>query len=175
MPRLPGVFAFYESQSSTHCRCRNKLLWKDILCSASRCSLAATYVVKALAFLFGLCIATVGAVGILAPSGLVWIAQHSVTSGAFYVVAMVRVAFGLVLISVASASRAPKALRLLGFVILIAGITTALTGLLGIERARAIIEWWLQQGSGVVRLTGVLVLALGGFVAFACAPARRAA
>ena len=43
-------------------------------------------------------------------------------------------------------------------------------GLLGIERARAIIEWWLQQGSGVVRLTGVLVLALGGFVAFACAP-----
>jgi len=34
--------------------------------------------VKALAFVFGLCIATVGAVGILAPSGLVWIAQHFV-------------------------------------------------------------------------------------------------
>jgi len=58
---------------------------------------------------------------------------------------------------------------------LIAGITTALTGLLAIGRARAIIDWWLQQGLGVVRLTGVLVLALGGFVAYACAPARRAA
>jgi hypothetical protein len=132
-------------------------------------------VMKNLAFVVGLCIVTVGSVGILAPSGLVWIAQHSVTSGAFYLIAMVRVAFGLVLISAASASRAPKAVRVLGYVILIAGITTALTGLLAIGRARDIIDWWWQLGSGVVRLTGVLVLALGGFIAYACAPARRAA
>jgi hypothetical protein len=131
--------------------------------------------VKNLAFVFGLFIVTVGGVGILAPSGLVWIAQHSVSSGAFYLIATVRVAFGLVLISVASASRAPKALRILGYVILIAGITTALMGLLAIGRARDIIDWWLQLGSGVIRLTGVLVLALGGFIAYACAPSRRAA
>jgi len=128
--------------------------------------------VKTLAFVFGLCISAVGAVGILAPSGLVWLAQHFVTPGAFYVIATVRIAFGLILISVASASRAPKALRVLGYVILILGITTALTGLVAIERARGTIEWWLQQGSGVFRLTGVLVLALGGFVAHACAPTR---
>ena len=132
-------------------------------------------VVKNLAFVVGLCIVTVGGVGILAPSGLVWIAQYTVTSGAFYLIAAVRVAFGLVLISVASASRAPKSVRVLGYVILIAGITTALTGLLAIGRARAIIDWWFQQGIGVVRLTGVLALALGGFIAYACAPARRAA
>jgi hypothetical protein len=131
--------------------------------------------VKDLAFVVALLIMAVGAVGILVPSGLVWIAQHSVTSGAFYVIATVRIAFGLVLISVASGSRTPKTLRVLGYFILIAGIATALTGLVAIERARAIIEWWLQHGSGVVRLTGVLVLALGGFIAYACAPARRAA
>jgi archaellum biogenesis protein FlaJ (TadC family) len=131
--------------------------------------------VKNLAFVVALLILAFGSVGILVPSDLVWIAQHSVTSGAFYVIATVRVAFGLVLISVASVSRAPKTLRVLGYLILIAGITTALTGLVAIERARAIIEWWLQQGSGVGRLTAVLVLALGGFVAYACAPARRAA
>ena len=130
---------------------------------------------KTLAFVICLVIVAFGAVGILAPSGLVWIAEHSVISGAFYVIAAVRVAFGLVLISVVSVSRAPKALRVLGYLILIAGITTALAGLAAIERAHAIIEWWLQQGSVVVRLTGVLVLALGGFVAYACAPARRAA
>jgi hypothetical protein len=129
--------------------------------------------VKALAFVIGLCILTVGAVGIVAPSGLVWIATQFVTSEAFYVLAAVRVAFGLVLISAASASRAPRALRILGYAIVIAGATTALTGLLAIGRARASIEWWLHQGSGVVRLTGVAVLALGGFVAYACAPARR--
>jgi hypothetical protein len=128
--------------------------------------------VKTLAFVFGLCIS---AVGILAPSSLVWLAQHFVTSGAFYVIATVRIAFGLILISVASASRAPKALRVLGYVILILGITTALTGLVAIGRAQGAIEWWLQQGSGLVRLTGVLLLALGGFVAYACAPARPAA
>jgi hypothetical protein len=132
-------------------------------------------VVKVLAFVFGLCIAILGAVGILVPSGLVWLAQHFVTPGAFYVAATVRVALGLVLISAASVSRAPKALRVLGYVIVIAGIATALTGLLGIGRARAIIDWWLEQGSGVVRLTGLLVLAFGGFVAYACAPVRRAA
>jgi len=131
--------------------------------------------VKTLAFVFGLCISAVGAVGILAPSGLVWLAQHFVTPGAFYVIATVRITFGLILISVAPDSRAPKALRVWGYLILIAGITTALTGLVAIERARAIIEWWLQQGSGVLRLTSVLLLAFGGFIADAGATTRRAA
>jgi hypothetical protein len=61
----------------------------------------------------------------------------------------------------------------LGYIILILGITTALTGLVAIDRAHATIEWWLRQGSGIVRLTGIPVLALGSFVAYACAPARR--
>jgi hypothetical protein len=126
-------------------------------------------VVKTLAFVFGLCISAVGAVGILAPSSLVWVAQRFVTPGAFYVIATVRIAFGLILISVASASRAPKALRVLGYAIVILGITTALMGLMAIGRARGAIESWLQQGSGVLRLTSVLILALGGFVAYACA------
>jgi hypothetical protein len=127
------------------------------------------------AFVIGLLIGAVGAAGVIAPSGLVWIADHFVSPGAFYVIATVRVAFGVVLISVASASRAPRTLRVLGYLILIAGITTALTGLVAIERARTIIDWWVRQGSGVVRLTGLVVLAVGGFVAYACASARRAA
>jgi hypothetical protein len=131
--------------------------------------------VKALAFVIGLFIVAVGSAGVLAPSSLVWIAHHSETPGAFYTIATIRITFGLVLISVASASRAPKPVRILGYVIFIAGVATALTGLVGIGRARTIIESWLQQGSVVVRLTGVLLVALGGFVAYACAPVRRAA
>jgi hypothetical protein len=132
-------------------------------------------VVKTLAFVFGLCIGTVGVVGMLAPSSLVWIAQHSVTSGAFYLIAVVRVGFGLVLIYAASASRAPRTLRIVGYVIVVAGLATALTGLVGIERARTIIDWWLQQGAGIIRLTSVVLVALGGFVVYACVPVRRAA
>jgi len=130
--------------------------------------------VKTLAFVVGLCISAVGVVGLFAPSGLVWLAQQFATSVAFYVLATVRIAFGLILISVAAASRAPKALRVLGYVILILGITTAFTGLVAIEQAKGAIEWWLQQGTALERLTSVFVLALGGFIAYACAPARRA-
>jgi hypothetical protein len=131
-------------------------------------------VVKTLAFVIGLFIGAVGAVGIIAPSGLVWIAEHSVTAGAFYVIATVRIASGLVLISVASVSRAPKTIHVLGYIMLIAGVTTALMGLVAMEHAQAIIEWWLRQGSGI-RLSGIPLLALGGFIAYACAPAGRAA
>jgi hypothetical protein len=99
--------------------------------------------VKTLAFVLGLCISPVGAVGVLVPSSVVSLAQRSMTSGAFYV-------------------------------ILILGIATTLTGLVAIGQARGAIEWWSQQGSGLVRLTCVLLMALGGFVAYACAPARRA-
>jgi hypothetical protein len=87
-------------------------------------------VVKTLAFAFGLCIAAVGAVGIVVPASLVWIAQYFVTSGAFVALAAVRIVLGLILISVAPMSRAPTGLRILGYVIVILGITTALTGLM---------------------------------------------
>jgi hypothetical protein len=129
---------------------------------------------RTVAFVCGLLITAVGAVGILAPPGLVWIAQKFVTSGAFafYIIATVRVAFGLILIWAASASRAPRALRVLGYVIFLLGITTALTGLLAAGRAQGSIEWWLQHGFGVVRLTAILLVALGGFIAWACAPSR---
>ena len=114
-----------------------------------------------------------GAVGIFVPSVPVWVAQHAANSGVFYLVATIRVAFGLILILAAPVSRAPKALRVLGYLVLIAGITTAVMGLVAIERARSMIEWWLQHGSGIIRLTSVVLLALGGFIAYACAPARR--
>jgi hypothetical protein len=128
---------------------------------------------KNLAFVMGLLILAVGVVGITVPAALVWIAQHVMTSEAFYVIGAIRIVFGLVLISAASASRAPRTLRILGIVIVIAGITAALMGLVAMDRARAIIDWWLQQGSGAFRLAAVFALALGGFVAYACAPGRR--
>lgn len=127
---------------------------------------------KTLAFAIGLLISGVGTVGILAPSGLVWIANHTVAPVELYVIAAVRVAFAVLLISVAPASRAPKTLRLVAVIPFVAAIATPFVG---VERAPAIIESWSQHGSGLVRLSAVPLLALGGFVAYACAPSRRAA
>jgi hypothetical protein len=127
---------------------------------------------KTLAFAVALLILIFGVGGFLEPAGLVWIAQHTVTSGAYWAIAFVRVSFGLVLIAAASASRAPRAMRVLGIVVVIVGITTAVTALFGMARAREIIDWWIQQGPVIVRLSVVPVLLLGGFVAYACAPMR---
>jgi len=130
---------------------------------------------KNLAFVVALLIFALGVGGVLEPSGLVWIAQHSLTSGVFFAVAAVRVAFGVVLISAAAVSRAPTAMRILGIVVVIAGITTAVMALVGMGVARQIVEWWLLQGYVIVRLSAALILVLGAFVAYACAPTRRAA
>ena len=130
---------------------------------------------KTVACVFGLWIGAFGAVGLLDPSGTVWLARQFVTHGHFHAIAAVRIAFGLVLISVSSTSRAPKTLRVLGGVLVILGIAAACAGLAGIERARAAIAWWTQQSPIVLRLTAVVLLALGAFVTFACAPNRRSA
>ena len=130
---------------------------------------------KTLVFVAALLIMAIGAIGIVVPSVLVWITQYSLTSAAFYLIGAARFGLGLVLVSVASTSRAPRTLRILGYLVMIAGMATVLVGLVAMERARALIEWWLQQGSGLIRLVGVFVVALGSFVAYACAPPRRAA
>jgi hypothetical protein len=67
-----------------------------------------------------------------------------------------KIAFGLILISAAPTFRAPKSLRVLGYVIVIIGITTAVTGLMAIGKARATIDWWLHEESAVLRFTSGL-------------------
>jgi hypothetical protein len=114
----------------------------------------------------------VGAIGIFAPSRLVWIAQRFTTPVDWYALTAVRVAVGGLLVSVAKASRAPTALRVVALIPLVAALAMPFVG---VERARATIEWWSLQGSGIVRLSAMPLLALGGFIAYACAPARRAA
>jgi hypothetical protein len=128
--------------------------------------------VKTLAFVIALCILVVAIVGILAPSSIVWLAQRALAPAALYAAAGIRLALAIVLISAAPASRAPRTLRALAGILLVAAIATPIVG---VERAPAIIEWWTQLGLGVVRLTGILLLAFGGFVAYACAPPRRTA
>ena len=84
---------------------------------------------KTLAFGVALCIMAIGALGIFVPSDLTWIAERSESRLAFYVIASIRIAFGLILLAAAPTSRAPRALWLLGVFIVFAGILTALTGL----------------------------------------------
>ena len=131
--------------------------------------------VKTLAFVFGLCIIAFSAIGILTPSAWVWMAQGFATPVAWYAIGAFRLAFGVLLLSVAKTSRAPRTLRVVAFIPLCAGLGAIAIAFVGVERARAMLESWSRLGSGYQRLSYIPTLVLGGFIAYACAPARRAA
>ena len=126
---------------------------------------------KTVAFVVALILAAVSAVGVVAPSALLWIAGQSVgTSGGFYTTGVIRLALGVLLVLVAKTSRVPRVLLVLGILIILAGVATLLSGGLGMEMAQTLIMWVVQLGMWLVRLAGVVGLVIGGFIAWACAP-----
>jgi hypothetical protein len=127
---------------------------------------------RSLAWLVALFIIVVGLVGIVAPDRLLTVGRQVVTPGGLYAIAVLRVGIGLVLMLVAPISRAPKTLRALGAVVIVAGLTTPL---FGVDRARAIVDWEAAQGTALLRIGAGLVVVIGGFIAFAVAAGHRPA
>ncbi len=70
---------------------------------------------------------------------------------------------GLVLILAASSSRWPKTLRVLGAMVCLQGVSA---NLLGLERARAILEWEATHVT-LLRVGAVVALVSNVFIAFA--------
>ena len=127
---------------------------------------------KFFALLVALLIMVVGLVGVVMPDGLIAVGRYVVTPVGLYAMAAVRVGIGILLMLVAPISRAPKTLRALGAVVLVAGLATPL---FGVARTLAIFDWEVTQGTALIRVTAGLVLAIGGFIAFAVAAGRRRA
>jgi hypothetical protein len=125
---------------------------------------------KILALSIGLLIAAMGVVAVASPDALGAIVGALITPGGLYVVAAFRVAVGIVLLRAASASRTPLILGTLGAVILVSGL---ITPLFGVERARAVFEWWAGQPGIVMRTWGAIVVLLGAFVAYSVGAGRR--
>ena len=127
---------------------------------------------RSLALIVALFIIVAGMVGIVAPGSLLTVGRYVVTPAGLYAIAVLRVGIGLVLMLVAPISRAPRILRALGAVVIVAGL---MTPLFGVERARAIVDWEATQGTALLRIGAGLALALGGFIAFAVSAGRRPA
>ena len=125
---------------------------------------------KVLTTIAGLAIAALGVLGIAAPTVLLQLGASLLTPTALYAVAAIRILFGALLIVVASASRVPKTLRVLGAVIVAAGV---LTPLVGSERATVAFSEVTAQGPNFVRIVSVVALAFGLFVVYAVTLPRR--
>jgi hypothetical protein len=127
---------------------------------------------RSLALLVALFIMFIGIVGVVAPDRLMTAGQYVMTPVGLYAIAALRVGMGLVLMLVAPISRTPRTLRALGAIVLVAGLATPL---FGVDRARAVADWAAAQGTALLRGAAGLILAIGGFIAFAVAAGRRPA
>jgi hypothetical protein len=99
-----------------------------------------------------------------APDTVVGITQAWLTPNGLLAIGALRVVLGLVLVVGAPASRAPMTVRMLGGVVIIAGLTTPW---LGVDRARAIVDWWSGQGVVTMRVSAACAVALTGLLVYA--------
>ena len=117
---------------------------------------------KTVALLVALVVAAVGFTGVVAPDLLLTIGRHLVTPAGMYVIGAMRVAVGILLLITAQSSRAPRALRVIGAIVIVAGLVTPW---FGAERASAILDWESQR-SLYLRVEAALLVGLGVWLAF---------
>jgi hypothetical protein len=107
----------------------------------------------------------VGIVGIASPEGGMTLRRlYFATPSLFYSFVAVRSAMGIGLILAAMRSRWPRSLRALGAVVCLQGLSATL---LGLDHARAIMEWEGMRGPALLRAGAAMALASGGFIVFA--------
>lgn len=116
------------------------------------------------AVLFGLVVAAIGVLGVAAPTVLFETSSFLLTANGLYAAAAFRIVVGLVLVLAAATSRMPRTLRILGILIILGGI---ITPFVGVDRARAIVEWWATLRPWFMRAWAVLAVALGSLIIYA--------
>ena len=84
-----------------------------------------------------------------------------------YIAATIRVSVGIVLVLAAARSRAPIALRIVGWLIFAGGV---LTPIMGLAFAETMLAWWRSGGHGVIRAFAAFALLLGTFIVHATFP-----
>ena len=111
----------------------------------------------------GFVMAAIGVLGVVAPSILLELGRSLQSPGALYLVAAIRVGFGIILFWAAPNSRTPRTFRILGIVIIIAGLVAPF---FGVDRARAMFDWWSTHGTFVTRAGPLAAVLFGLFIAY---------
>ena len=106
------------------------------------------------------------------PEQLLSIADWESRAG-LYIAASVRIITGLLLIFSASATRYPRGLRILGFLVLLVGLILPFVSL---ELWAGLIRWWFVEHRVAYRVAGGIGGVLfGGFLVHASLPKKRVA
>lgn len=127
---------------------------------------------KLVAVALGFIFAAIGTTIIAAPSASLEFGRSILSPNVLYIAAAVRVFAGAALVWVAPVSRAPKTLRILGVLIVLAGVATPFVG---VERSRTMLDWSLAQGPLFTRAWAGVAVVLGLFIVYAITTPRRSA
>ena len=112
------------------------------------------------------------AITLAAPDLRLALERLVVTPAGLYVIAVLRIAIGLMFVLAAPASRAPRTLRALGLIAIIAGLATPW---FGVARAQAVLNWLASAGPLWMRLDAGVGMAMGGFLVYVFRPPTRRA
>jgi hypothetical protein len=123
-----------------------------------------------MALLIGVLLVVQGILGLVAPDMFLITTRFIQTPPLMYLAAALRVVIGVVLVRAAPGSRAPRFLRVFGFIIIIGGL---LTPFIGVWAAQHILGWWSTGGPAVVRVFAGVSLVLGILIVYAVARERR--
>jgi hypothetical protein len=122
---------------------------------------------SAVVVVIGIFITAMGLLGIAAPGRLIHFVKSVQTPAGLYSAAGLRVLLGVALWFAAPASRAPDALRILGVVVLVAGLVTPIFGL---KRSHKLLEWWWSRGAGFIRAWAFFAAAFGLLLIYSVTP-----
>ena len=129
-------------------------------------------VMRLLGLVIGALVILGSAISFAAPDLRLSLERSMMTPAGLYAIAAMRIAVGLVFVLAAPASRAPRTLRVLGLIVIIAGLATPW---FGVARAQAVLNWLESAGPLLMRLDAVVGMALGGFLVYVFrTPTRRA-
>lgn len=125
---------------------------------------------KLVAFAIAIVAMSFALAGLVRPEALARTVRYAFTPSGLYVVAVVRLAIGLIFFLAAPGSRAPRALRVVGIMICVVSVALAF---FTAEYGDVLREWWAIHGAGFVPWGSGFAFFLGVFVAYATAPRRR--
>ena len=127
-------------------------------------------VIPVLAVAIGFGIILQGLFGLSMPDPFLGLVGAFQVPPVLYIAATIRIAVGLILVFAAPMSRAPIALRVVGWLIFAGGV---LTPIMGHAFAESMIAWWRASGRPVVRAGAAMALLLGSFIVYANFPRAR--
>jgi hypothetical protein len=112
---------------------------------------------------FGAVAILASAISLVAPDLRLSFERSLITPAGLYVFAVGRIALGLVFVFAAPASRAPRMVRALGFIVIIAGV---MTPVFGVTRALAMLDWMANSGPFLMHIDAVVGITLGAFLLY---------